>query len=595
MSQPLSPDTLVTPAGRNLAPVKPIQKLAEGAADSPYAKNYLTDSIKAKYQELLARDERSRKEMIANGQLIALFIEGKQILDWNPYTQAYSPRNLRRTDPNKIKAVNFMRYYCTNWQSKWGSSNPDVILTAFSNKDTDMVRAKKANAVVDYLEYKMYDKWFNYHEGMLAQVFGWYGRRVGVCYKDAHTVLKNIIGEKQVKIGAGFGKCYECQFSGKADVFSGSDIVTASGLPSASICPECNSTDVYIEPAAVQLMPAIIGQEPIHLPNIKTEQIPFPSCAWDYKFRAEDSGWFIYEKEISKGSLRQLVGNRQLPEGGSGNELGLEVMRSLAEVGSPINGRSDTGFNSQEQNRTTYCEMFLSPEEAYDIWTSDEKTVDGSQLPNRKRLSEVFPKGCKITGYNGLSLIETITDGRQGDTLTSGVYHMKALSGTGQGVGDAVEIQKRFNRQDSQYVRAMAAQATPATLWAEGAISQNDKRKIGQPDVDIPIKLQNFPDGTGLPDLFHQLQPKSVPGDAMNYTYTHLQNFMQLAYHITDFSGGLGNRVRNDTATGAEILDANADALFAPALNIKADVGLKNVQKAFFLWRDTTPVKRFIS
>ena len=573
-----------------MAPLAPILKLRESNGHkSPYSRHYLADAIKAKYSEKIKENESSWREMVSVGQLIALFIEGKQILDWNPYTQAYTPRKLKRTDPNKIKAVNFMQYYCSNWQAKWGSSNPDIILNPLSNRDQDISKARKANIVVNHLERKMYSSWYNYHEGLMAQVFGWYGNRVRPCNKKGQSILKPILGEQEVSIGQGWGKCHDCSYSG-----SGFNQIQLNQSESMPVCPECGSTGVIYEPPVTQLMPMVTGHERITLPDIIAEQLPFPACRWNLKFKAEESSWFIYEQEVDLGVVRRVLGDIRVPEGGTSNEIGMEVMRELGKTGAPLGGRSNVADTKSDSALIT--EMYLSPDDLYDIRIDgDEMTVEGMPLPKGKRASELFPNGCCAIGINGMSLLVGLYAEHHANSVTSGVYHMKPLSGTGRGVADAVEVQKRFNRFDSQAVNAMAHTATPATLHVAGAIKETDRRLLGQSDVDIPVNLQNFPEVRSLHDLVAPMQRQSVPGDMLQYTYQHLQNFMQLAYHTTNLGGAPNpSGIQNNTATYAEIADANSESLFTPTLSLKAEVRLDTARKAFEKWCEVTPVPRFL-
>jgi hypothetical protein len=596
MTQPLQ-QHLPTLAGVNFAPTRPLIELRERNGDKNLgARHYITDALKEKYSDLIKREDKSWREMISIGQLIALFIEGKQILDWNPYTNAYTPRKLKGNDPNKIKAVNFMQYYCTNWQAKWGSSNPDITLSPLSNRDQDIAKARKANTVVNHLERKIYGSgaasWYQFQEGLLAQVFGWYGNRVRACKKSGRQVPKPILEDQEVKIGKGWGKCYNpgCGYSGNR--FDSEQISQTDQMP---ICPECGSTEVYFEPAVTQIMPRVTGYENVTIPTVIAEQLPFAACRWNPKFRAEDSSWFIYEQEVDNSVIKRMVGDIRIPAGGSGNELGLEVMRALGEMGGSLGGRSDTGFaQNQNKNTTVVTEMYLSADDLHDIIVKgDERTISGRELPAGKRLSEAFPDGACAVMLNASLLIGLYAE-HHSNSITSGVYHMKPLSGTGRGVADAVEVQKRFNREDSNNVLHMDTRARPATLHLEGAISPANRALLGRPDVDIPVKIQNFPEIKSIQDVIMPLQGQSIPGDVLQYTYQHLQSFMQLAYHITDFSGGLGQRVNNKTATGAEILDSNAEAIFSPALDIKAEVRVETGRKAFNLWCELNPVPTFL-
>lgn len=578
---------LPTHEGANLAPLRPLLKLREHNKNTSH---YIADALKEKYSHFIKKDEKSWREMIGRGQQIALFIEGQQILDFNPFTQSYAPRKLKKTDPNRIKAVNFMQYYCTNWQSKWESSNPDIVVSAMSNQDQAISKARKANAVIDYLERNFYDSWYNLHEGLMAQVWGWYGNQVVIDRSIQGSVaLRNIIEDREVPIGRGFGKCYDCEQTGSEFNF------VQIGEADMPVCPECGSTAVQYEPPPMQLMPTVVGQEQVNLGDVVCNQLYFPACRWDLRQRLEDSRWAIFEQDVPNGTLKRMLGDIDIPEGTRPNEFGLDAIADLAKTGAADTQGRSSFQSATRKDSSVISEMYLSPDDYADIVIKgDEETIAGQSLPKGSRLTEVFPDGLCAVGVNGMALVLGLYAGTHKDTVTSGVYHMKPMSGAGRGVQDAVEIQKRFNRFDSQATRFMATRATPATLHMEGAIASDKRRLLGQPDVDIPVKMQNFPEVRDIRQLVAPLQGESVPGDMLNYTYQHLQNFMQLAYHITDFSNGLNPRVQNDTATGAEILDANANALFSPSLSIKGDVRLKTAKKAFYLWIKNNPEKRFV-
>ena len=484
-------------------------------------------------------------------------------------------------------------------------------------------------------------------------------------------LLRQVFETREVQIGRGFGKCWDCEFSGEAGAFHGEGslepqrrgdaevgifhggeenggiaadngedayrksgafpqierqsrgengvrgvvdgrVVAGSGGDPASgvedrsvlapcampVCPNCGSMAVYTEAAPVALVEQAAGFEKIVQPNIKAVQLAFPACAWDYRYRMEESPWAIIEEDVSWGAIKSVIGNVVLPEGESPNDFGLEVIAALAGAGSAMGGRSDVPKPDRKRSGVI-SRMYLSAEDLYEIKIQGEQnlgeqTVSGEALPFGARMSDLFPDGCCVMGVNGMATVLSITADHHSRSVTSGVYHMKPLSGTGRGVADAVEVQKRFNRFDSQSVRYMGTMSTPARLVAEGAIEQNQRHLLGEPGADIPIRLQNFPEVRSVSDLIFPLQGQSVPGDMLQYTYQHLSNFMQLAYHITDFSGGLNPRVRNETATGAEILDSNANELFSPSLDIKADVRLDTAMKAFALWCELNPHRRFI-
>jgi hypothetical protein len=443
MAQP-SDSHLPVHNGRNYAPVKPFLALAEtNGHRSPYAKHNLAEAIKEKYQEKLKENEQSWKEMISVGQMIALFIEGKQQLDWNPFSNAWTPRKLSHSDPNKIKAVNFMQYYSTMWQSKWGSSNPDIVVQARSVDDREIAKARKVNAVAEYLETTLYGSAtgsrYKYHEGLMAQCFGWYGNRVRPCYKSGRSVMRPIIEEREVSMGDGWGKCHDCDYSGPGPFNS----VQISQTDSMPLCPNCGSTGVVYEPPVTQMMQHETGQERVKLPNIIAEALPFPACRWDIRHRMCDSPWALYEQEGNENAIRRVIGEIRLPEGDTSNTFGLDAVATLSAMGSPMGGKSDV--QNTKRSGPTISELYLSADDLYDIIISgDEQTVEGDNLPTGARASDIFPDGCCAVGINGFNLLWGLYAEHHSQTISDGVYHMKPLSGTGRGVVDATEIARLY-------------------------------------------------------------------------------------------------------------------------------------------------------
>lgn len=595
MAAPLTADVAV-PGEVNLAPAKPIMKLQEkNGHKSPYRHHDITAQVREKYQERMKQDEPTWREMILAGQFVGLFIEGKQILDLNPYTNQYTVRKQSRHDPMKIRSVNIMQYFASNWQSKWGSSNPDFILNALSNADQDISRARKANIIVDFLQEDIWDWWYIHHEGLLAQCFGWVGSRIRLCNKTGESVLRPILEDREVTIGQGFGKCYDCGWSG-----SDAPQSLQAGEATFPMCPQCGSTALVYEAPPTQILQFQAGEKEEKIPRVIAEQLPLPAVRFDQRYRMEDSPWRIFEYDVTEGMLKRLFGkDLRVPEGDTPNTLGLDVANALSQVGSPMGGRSNTGESNKRKNYKNggvLSEMSLSAEDMHDMRVGkDGETISGVTLPEGACYADLFPQGATFYGANGFALLWGVEPIHHSKSDASTVYHMKVMSGTGRGVQDAAESQKRLNRIDSQILRSMTATGTPATLHLKGAIDPNHRHLLGQPDVDIPVDLSNFPEMRSLKDAVMPMPTGEIRGDLYNYTQQHLQSIMQLQYHITNFTGGLGPRVDNKTATGAEILDENADAVFTPVLGGKADRDRKLLQKAFEKWREIhRGVKSFV-
>lgn len=577
------------PRGKNYAPTKPLIDLRDRQAHEKLPTHDLTKQLRDKYSDLMGRDKSFWRETINAQQIVANFIAGNQVLEFNPFDYSIRPVKADK-NPNTIRAINLMQYYTTNFLTKWGESNPDIYLSPLSNADQAVSQAKKANSVVDYLETNWYNPFFSFQEALQAWTAGWYARQVEPDFtaKSFHA-LYQVIEEKQIPIGKGYGTCGDCGYSGDKEPVQ---MNIGNGMPG---CPECKSIAFNYEPPAMMLWKDVAKEEKIFLPEIVCNQLQLASTRFDIKRRCEDSGWMITEKSLEKGVLRRMLGDLKIPEGESGNDFGLKAMSEIAKIGAAVSGKSDASKSQDNDREFIFSKMYLSPDDMEDIrFGQNEKTVSGEKIEKKKKMCELFPDGACVVGVNGMQMIIGIFPDHHSKSVTSGVFHMKVGSGVGRGATDPVEISKQFNRRNRQIDKFFDSRSTPATLYMEGAIKPEHRKLLGRPEVNIPVQLQNFPEVRTLDQIIRPMQGESVPGDLVNHTYSTLRGLFEVTSHITDFSGGASPSVDNDTATGAQILDANANAIFSPALSLKADVAKGTAKKGFYLWCEHTPVSRFI-
>ncbi len=579
---------------RNFAPVKPFLDLKDQTrhdidAQKSAVENDLVKQFREKYNELKDRDQQAWRSIILAGQINAMFLSGEQIVKINQYNGQPRVEAPNVKDPMQIRAINKLQQYATQMQAKWKSSKPDIVVVARSDADEAIAQAKKANLVCDQLERDFFTNWFDLQEGLDAQIWGWYGRQVVTDYSDKHfTAIKSLWGEKEIAIGSDIAECAACGF--RADDYQASPDAD-SQFPA---CPACGSLEFEIEPAARQIIPVVTGHEKIVLPSVRVRSIKLPATRWDIGKRIEDSAWCLIERYVDEGELRQMLGALRIPESvsDSADDLGLDVLDFISRRGSSIVGEYRVA--KEQRKKVKLTEMYLSASDLWDIRIpKGVKTVDGDELPADKRASEVWPDGVTILGVQGCALIPSITHGTHKNLVSAGVYHMKPDSGTGRGIDDSIEIQKTFNRMFSQISANMQSRGTPALLVAENAIEERYRRLLGVPNAVIPIKLDNFPDVKDIRQLYTRLEGQSVPGDMLNVTFSALENLLQMSYHIMNFAGG-NPRVSNKTATGAEILDSNADEIVTPILSIKAECNLNTIRNGFYLWATCTPEPRFI-
>ncbi len=592
----LNSSSLVPVFGQqNLAPLEPFRRLREGGAH----KHYVCDALKERFEHYIEVDKSVRNEIISVGQLISLFIEGKQLLARDPFTGGWRTLQPRREDHTTKRSLNLMQFYATNWITKWMLSNPNVIVRAGMDSDAAIGAAKAADVWVDHYEAKFYSAWFNQQEALLCLTFGTYLERIrhdaGI---QGIVGIREVIENREVQLGEGAGYCGDCGRIAPAAEFMQQAEGPDGNPMQANVCPQCGSEAVLVEPPASGTVPTVTGQEEVEMGDLVCETLPMPACWWDLKSRAEHSPWFIYRQRVPFGRIRQLLGNVKIPGGEKAeSDFGLDVIDMLAKSGQALGGHSAHGMRRRNaaiwQDAVNLDEMWLGPECYADIEIKgDEETLAGVPLPGGQSLAEVFPNGLVAVGLNGMRLVLGLYAERHADHIVSGVYHMKALSGAGRGAADAIEPQRRINRFDSQGLNFMESTATPAVLYDASLIGEDEAGYLGHPKTNIPVDLSRLPDTRRLADAVMQMPPGSLPPQFVQYTQEFLNHMFQLSMHITDFSGGLPG-VNNRTATGAQIATANSNSLFAPVLGIKSEVRVRAAEMTVEHGRRHFPLDRF--
>lgn len=561
----------------NLAPIKPLTDLVDGATKP--RESSVQKSLQDHFRHHISVEKQVRESMILSGYQVASFIEGNQLIrpnpwlpgQWLPYTPRTNSAETRRT-------LNLMRFYASNCEFKWQLSNPDVV--ALPGVETEEAReaAQAADIIVEHYERKFFQPFITRQEAMHGLCWGTYIWRIR--YDDQQTSitsLQPIFGDQQVTLGGGFGTCAQCGFQGTADQF-----------PSGT-CPECGG-EAMVEPPAQETIPSVVGAQPVAMGELCAELLPFPECFWDYRYRAEESSWFIHQRRTSISAVRRLLGNIKVPVGGEGTkDIGLDIMDKLAWS----TQHPDDHKRKVYETPVVVGEYSLGPDDIADITISaPEMTVSGQPIPAGP-LINTFPNGLTVQYLNGLQYITGIFAEHHSREIVQGIWHVKPLSGTGQGLSDLVEVQKRFNADDSQVHTFFRATASPAMLVRQEALGDTDRAEyLGDPRINIPINSMNMPENTKLNDIVAPaFQPQNIPSQFFNYVYERLNDFAQLTSHVTDFSGGLPN-VKNRTATGAQITQANSNALFTPPLQVKGEVRQKIAKIVIELYRRHFPEPR---
>lgn len=530
--------------------------------------------------------------MLLSGEQVSNFISGKQFLMPSLYTPGkFVPYELPNTNAQK-RALNITQFYVSNCLFKWLLSNPDVKVGPAIDTDEAEGAAESATIIVDRYEREFYKARITIQEAMQGICWGSYIWRV---YPDVGkpiaTAIREVLDNREIELGEGFGQCGECGYAGTAKEF----LEVTDGEQSTSICPQCEA-EAYVEPPARAEIPTVVDQQQIPIFDLSAEIVPFTNCRWDLQFTFDQSPWAIIRKRTNLGVIKAAFGNVRIPEGAAVNDVGLDIAERLAYSGSANAGyaTSGTGKHSLYKEPVTIEEHWLSPGDYADIELSnDTQTVSGATIP-KGRLVDSFPDGMLVQGLNEMSVIIGIFRERHRDYTTQGAWYSKAMSGAGRGLNDLVEVNKILNADHAQIHNYLRSVSTPAMAYRIEALGdENRAQYMGMPGTNLPITTANLGEDQKLDDIVRPIfQPQSVPGQMFDFTYNRTNELAQLMSHITDFSSGLPN-VNNKTATGARITQANSNALFTPPLSIKKEVRVRMAEISVDLYCRHVPIERY--
>ena len=118
-----TPSPLPSYGGKNLAPVRPLEKLAK---KQPLEKHTVCDALRDIYEEKPKPDESARREILNIGKMISNLTTGKLLLLRHPLENRYAfvKRDTRFTDHKKVSGS--FQFYRTKLDAAWLGSKPDL-------------------------------------------------------------------------------------------------------------------------------------------------------------------------------------------------------------------------------------------------------------------------------------------------------------------------------------------------------------------------------------------------------------------------------------------------------------------------------------
>lgn len=560
----------------NFAPKKPVEDTLRNKKPNKQASKF-EKAFREWYTAKLNYEKASRNEAISAAQLVALFRKGNQLGVYRrPYgAPGYYVRPLVGDDVTRQTAMNIMTFHSQVCESKVMASNPSVNMRAGDDTPEAIASAQACRPVVDCYETDWYTAKFSRREairfltdGMVIYQVRWNP------FKGGYDIQERTVSRREITIDPGAGICADCEHEAEADEFEPNE--------HGFTCPQCQSNAVDVRPARKQSMAQIgMGQaKPMGEPELIVSS--FMSWHWDMRVDLECSPWAIKRQRITQGEVNLMLGDVNIPDSGSSDDYGLDVLHALAYTGQAVQGQSYaaqyknwTSINSQP----TMFEAWLSPEDQAMIEVEEGETLCGVTMP-KGNLAKFF-KGqhCCVVGLNdGALIVGMFANETQQNEVITAHWFMDADSGGGRGLEDTAGVQRRFNQVDGQIYQGLAMTATPSVLLDKSILKEDDGKYLFRPGQNIDVNLAMLPPNTKLQDAFYLPQPGNVSQQFISYSSVFLTQMAQMSSLAVEFGETLLS-IDNRTATGAQITNGLANSLYGPMLMSKGEVRVEIAKK----------------
>ena len=348
--------------------------------------------------------------------------------------------------------------------------------------------------------------------------------------------------------------------------------VEASSGPSI-VCPDCGSPNVDIQPAEPLEIETIQGYEDVEHGDIVCETVPAFELKHDLAELPQDSPYLIRRRRIRVPVLQAKFPDLHITDS-KGDNRGVQIEQSLKRASS-TNSNSVWSKEANEEKAADFVQIWLDPCMYSRIQLKDEmRTLGGMTIPGGTKLADLFPQGMYLCFIEGIDGVVELRNEHHKNYWVGQSYRQRAVSSLGVGIEDIVEGNRQYDLVMSIIYTQLRTAAMPATLFDERLLPGGTSAYIGSLS-NVPVQLSAL-DDKKLQDAVYQLQPQP-PTQAHFGFAEQLNNYMQLASRVTEFSGGLPG-VNNDTATGAQITQATSQSLFGPQLALKAEVDRRGAE-----------------
>lgn len=383
---------------------------------------------------------------------------------------------------------------------------------------------------------------------------------------------------------AGFSSEDDQGFLGQAAM--GSDQTGAYASDRQAVCPGpvfgddgsqgiCGSPDVVVTPASEQLIEVVVGQQEYKLGNLKAISVPYSQIRHEISCSFEESPWGRWKRRIRTEELKQKWPKLKIPsaQDAKKRDPGMayeEAMRSSVAT------NSSSASSVASRGKQPYSDLtmwwFQPCMYAEYVFPSDTVTLAGETIPAGTKATDAFPDGMYVALCDGIDAPLQVKNENHKKRWVTAPYHLRLFTGLGLGVQDAVEMQRQWNLILSLVFTQLRTAALGGWLYDKDAIEGDHVKKLGQPQMSVPVSLRNRPEGARIEQLVKQMDPGQIPAHIPWYI-EQLDSNMQTSMGALVNEGVPG--MDSKTATGVEQMVGASQQHNAPEFSLKGDADVR--------------------
>lgn len=566
----------------NLAPEKTLEKAFEAREQAQKTFEVGVDWFRTTFQKLSSENDTIWRSQYLLWQMQFLMIEGKQLLRQSTHGNTWRAIPLPQKTDQPVYSINLLGFYTDALRAKMTQSTTDIVWRAANDSDEALGAAKAATKLHEYYSRILYTNDFRQSEALLSLC----GKYIRYYYysNDAKRIARVPKTEmQQLALGGGSWMCANCGGGGELAELQ----MTPEGAP---MCPYCGSDMVQTEEAPTTEVEAQVGWEEKNIGDIVVEPVPPFEVKHDLTCNPQDSPYLIRRRRVRM-ALLQSQYPELLVRASRTENAGLVAEEALKNsTWGSVNSFTLRSTSSDTEDTVDYTQIWLDPQMYSTIKLSSPfKTLNGEEIEAGTFLIDLFPKGMYMAWIDGIEGCVELRNEHHSDYFVGQVYRKRAISSLGSGIEDMVEIQRQFNLVQSMMFTQLRTAAMPAMLYDERALPNGTSAYLGSL-ANIPVNTAAV-DGMRLSDAVFPLP--SQPPSPQHFNYAEkLNQLFQMTSRVVDFSEGLG--ANNETATGAEILQATSNGLHAPMLSLKAEVDRLGAQLILNLYKTYTQGETYI-